>query len=151
MDRSNPRKFRQGSYDRNNKYGIDIIHTFLKSKGYTIIEKAEDYKADIETIKDGKKVLFEAEVKALSFTDRASFRYNTVSFAARKKRYGDFWYIIISRYTDWACMAHSSVIFDPKYYEDVYVNTEVREGMDKFYRVPKERVHFFKIKNESTP
>ena len=141
-----PQKFNRKSYDDNNQWAIDIITSFLENNGYDCPPKPEDYKADISAFKDGKEKLFEAETKYTFFEDESTFPFPTVSFAARKKKYGDFVYIIISKKSNWAIACESSVIYNDKFKEEVHVNTSDRLGMDSFYRVPKELCHFFKIR-----
>ena len=142
-------KFVESSYDRNNSFAIDIINKFLIDKGYTIVEKVEDYGIDIEATKDGKTHMFEAEVKTgRSFTTRDSFPFPTVSFLARKKKWKDigFWYIIVCKETNYALVANSNDIFKDEYLETLIINTEERKGVDNFYRVPKDKCKFFKIR-----
>lgn len=144
-------KFVKESYDINNSFAIDILSNFLISNGYTIEEKLEeDFDVDIIAFKDGKKKLFEVEVKTgYSFTDKESFRFDTVSFLARKEKWNKdsgFLYVIICKETDWALVAHSSNIFKEEYKEKLTINTEHRKGRDVFYRVPKELCRFFKIR-----
>jgi hypothetical protein len=143
--------FVQESYDENNSFAIEILSKHLISKGYSIEEKLkEDFDVDIIAFKDGKKKLFEVEVKTgYSFTDRESFKFNTVSFLSRKEKWNHgngFLYVIICKETDWALVAHSSDIFLEEYKEKITIDTKHRKGYDYFYRVPKQKCKFFKIK-----
>lgn len=143
-----PSDFVKSSYDKNNAIAVEAVSKWLEKKGYSIINKEEDYWVDIEAEKEGKTLLFEAEVKSnISFTTRQSFRFNTVSFLARKAKWKDtpFWYVILCPSTGYAIIAHSSWIFKDEYIENVNVNTSDRKGMDKFYRVPKSVCFFKKI------
>lgn len=142
-------KFVESSYVKNNSFAINIITTFLKGKGYTIIDKQEDYGIDIEAVKDGETHYFEAEVKTgRSFTTRKTFPFPTVSFLARKKKWKDigFWYVIVCRETNYALVANSKDIFLDEYLETLNIDTDDRQGKDYFYRVPKEKCKFFKIR-----
>ena len=144
--RNKPQVFNQDSYDKANTFAIDIISTFLEGRGYDIVDKEEDYKNDIDAIKDGKLVKFEAEVKDRYFTSANDYPFPSVSFAARKKKYGDFWYIIVSTKSDYAVACHSDTIFNEEYAETIYINTTKRLGNDYFYRVPNNQCLFFKIR-----
>ena len=144
-------KFVKDSYDNNNDFAINIVQNFLINKGYTITTKIiEDYNIDIEAKKNNITKLFEVEVKTgYQFTNRESFKFNTVSFLARKKKWNTnkgFFYIIICKETDWALVAKSEDIFKNEYKESLQINTQYRKGNDEFYRVPKELCVFFKIK-----
>jgi len=144
-------KFVKDSYNENNDFAINIVQNFLINNGYTIIEKlVEDYNIDIEAKKDNITKLFEVEVKTgYKFTNRESFKFDTVSFLARKKKWNineGFLYIIICKETDWALVAKSGDIFKPEYKESLQINSYYRKGNDEFYRVPKELCKFFKIR-----
>jgi hypothetical protein len=144
-------KFVKDSYDNNNDFAINIVQNFLINKGYTITTKIiEDYNIDIEAKKDNITKLFEVEVKTgYKFTNRESFKFNTVSFLARKKKWNinkGFFYIIICKETDWALVAKSEDIFKNEYKESLQINSYYRKGNDEFYRVPKELCKFFKIR-----
>jgi hypothetical protein len=94
--------------------------------------------------------MFEAEVKTgRSFTTMDTFPFPTVSFLARKKKWKDigFWYIIVCKETNYALVANSNDIFKDEYLETLNINTEERQGKDYFYRVPKNKCKFFKIRN----
>jgi len=143
-------KFVKESYDKNNEFAITIVKNFLKKEGYVVIEKEEDYKVDIIATKNNEEKLFEVEVKTgYSFTDNNSFRFPTVSFLARKKKWNigkGFLYIIVCKETDWGLVAHSSDIYKDEYKENLTINTHHRKGKDEFYRVPKDKCKFFKIR-----
>ncbi len=143
-------KFVMESYIENNDYAINIMKMFLLKHGYKIKEKLyEDYDIDILAEKNNKEFLFEVEIKTgYSFTTRESFRFNTVSFLARKEKWKNtqFYYVIICKETDYALVANSDKIFKNEYKENININTYYRNGKDSFYRVPKEMCKFFKIK-----
>ena len=147
--RNKPQVFNQDSYDKANTFGIDIVCGFLKGRGYTILEKEEDYKNDIDALNSvGELIKFEAEVKDTFFTSAQDFPFPSVSFAARKKKYVSFWYIIVCTKTNYAVACHSDVIFQDEYAETVYINTTKRLGDDYFFRVPNDKCHFFKVRND---
>ena len=142
------RKFKAGEfsphqYKVNNEWGISRVITHLKRKGFEIIEKEEeDYQIDIEAVKDGKTYYYEAEVKTgYPFTDADTFKFPTVSFLGRKKKYhercGGFYYAIVCRETECLLYCHSSVIYQEEFREIRTINTKHRKGKDEFYRVPK--------------
>jgi len=144
-------KFVKESYDTNNDFAIDIVKNFLIKKGYVIKEKvSEDYGIDISAEINGVEKLFEVEVKTgYGFTDRNSFRFDTVSFLARKEKWSknySFFYIIICKETNWALVAKSEDIFKEEYKQSLNINTKYRKGQDLFYRVPKEYCSFFCIR-----
>tara|TARA_R110000868_G_scaffold95085_2_gene261800 strand:- start:836 stop:1291 length:456 start_codon:yes stop_codon:yes gene_type:complete len=146
---AHPSEFVQSSYDKNNEFAIDIIENYLIGKGYTIIPKAEDYGIDMIVEKDGERLLFEVEVKTgRKFTTKRTFPFDTVSFLGRKSKWVDtpFWYAIVCKETEYALFAHSSVIFKDEYKEVSYVGTSDRDGLDEFYRVPKELCYFGKVR-----
>ena len=143
-----PSEFVKSSYDKNNSLAIDMVSDFLVNKGFSIVDKKEDYWIDIEAKKEGATILFEAEVKSrVKFTSRDSFPFKTVSFLARKSKWKEtpFWYVIVCPDTKYAIFAKSEDIFKDEYIENINVNTSDRKGMDKFYRVPKSVCYFKKI------
>ena len=143
------RKFVQASYDRNDDWGKDVLVRWLKMHGgrFAIIEKEkEDYKVDILALdtKADKLVSFEVEVKhGYPFTDAESFKFDTVSFLGRKKKYGDFWYVIVCGETESLLLAHSFEIYKEEYREIKTIATNERNGLDEFYRVPKSKCLFY--------
>ena len=145
----NARKFVQASYDRNDDWGKEVLVRWLKMHGgrFAIIEKEkEDYKVDILALdtKADKLVSFEVEVKhGYPFTDAKSFKFDTVSFLGRKKKYGDFWYVIVCGETESLLLAHSFEIYKEEYREIKTIATSERNGLDEFYRVPKEKCLFY--------
>lgn len=144
------RDFNKKSYDKNDSPAKERLIRFLTKKGHTNISSEETMGMDITSEYNGKKFNFEVENKnSLMFTTRESFKYPTVSFCGRKdrlKKYSDFfYYIIICPRTDWALSCRSYNIFHKKYEEELYISTEDREGMDLFYRVPKEDCFFFDL------
>ena len=148
IKRTKAPKFRQDSYDANNEWGISRVKKLLKKRGYTIIEKEEDYNIDIEAKKDGKIFLFEVETKAgYPFRNKKTFKFDTVSFLARKSKWAStpFWYIIICRETESFVCCHSNTIFKEEYKKTIEVNSKYREGTDSFYRVPKDLCYWNKF------
>ena len=145
----NARKFVQASYDRNDDWGKEVLVRWLKMHGgrFTIIEKEkEDYKVDILALdtKADKLVSFEVEVKhGYPFTDAESFKFDTVSFLGRKKKYGDFWYVIVCGETEALLLCHSFEIYKEEYREIKTIATNERNGLDEFYRVPKSKCLFY--------
>lgn len=145
---SKPSDFVKSSYEKNNDLAVKAVSGWLEKKGYTIVEKDEDYWIDIEAKKENTTLLFEAEVKQrVDFTDRHSYPYPTVSFLARKAKWKStpFWYVIFCPSTGYAIIAHSSWIFKDEYFIHIEVKTLERRGLDKFYRVPKSICMFKKI------
>jgi len=145
----NARKFVQASYDRNDDWGKEILVRWLKSYGsrFTILDKEkEDYKVDIVVLdtKADKLMSFEVEVKhGYPFTDEESFKFDSVSFLGRKKKYGDFWYAIVCAETEAILIAHSYEIYKEEYREIKTIATTERNGLDEFYRVPKDKCIFY--------
>jgi len=145
----NARKFVQASYDRNDDWGKEILVRWLKSYGsrFTILDKEkEDYKVDIVVLdtKADKLMSFEVEVKhGYPFTDEESFKFDSVSFLGRKKKYGDFWYAIVCAETEAILIAHSFEIYKEEYREIKTIATTERNGLDEFYRVPKDKCIFY--------
>jgi hypothetical protein len=143
------RKFVQASYDRNDEWGKEVLVRWLKRHGgrFNIIEKdKEDYKVDVLAFdtKADKLVGFEVEVKhKYPFTDAESFKFDTVSFLGRKKKYGDFWYVIVCGETEALLLCHSLEIYKEEYREIKTIATNERNGLDEFYRVPKEKCLFY--------
>ena len=145
----NARKFVQASYDRNDDWGKEILVRWLKSYGsrFTILDKEkEDYKVDIVVLdtKADKLMSFEVEVKhGYPFTDEESFKFDSVSFLGRKKKYGDFWYAIVCAETEAILIGHSFEIYKEEYREIKTIATTERNGLDEFYRVPKDKCIFY--------
>ncbi len=143
------RKFVQASYDRNDDWGKEVLLRWLKSYGsrFTILDKEkEDYKVDIVVLdnKADKLMSFEVEVKhGYPFTDEESFKFDSVSFLGRKKKYGDFWYAIVCAETEAILIAHSYEIYKEEYREIKTIATTERNGLDEFYRVPKDKCIFY--------
>ena len=137
------RKFVQESYDTNDAYGKAVVTKWLKTQDWVkeIIDE-EDYGVDLEVIDNkGRSHLFEAEVKGnYPWTDKDSFPFDTVSFLGRKEKWKDkgFYYVLVCAETQALCIAHSSEIFDEKFREVRRINTGHRNGLDAFYRVPKD-------------
>ena len=135
--------FLQGSYDKNDEWGKSKVKQYLLDNGYFIESKiSEDYGLDIKAEKNGKIEYFEAEVKTgYPFTCQEDFRYDTVSFLARKSKWSNlgFWYFIVCRETSAFVKCHSSVIFQDKFYKTIPLkNKWSRGGSDNFYHVPKD-------------
>jgi hypothetical protein len=143
------RKFVQASYDRNDEWGRNVLVQWLQSFAdrFEIVTKdKEDYKVDVLTYdnKNKKQIAFEVEVKHnYPFTDEESFKFDTVSFLGRKKKFGDFYYVIVCAETEALLMAHSDVIYREEYREIKTIATNERNGLDEFYRVPKSKCLFY--------
>lgn len=139
-------KFSRASYDANNQWGIDQLSSFIVSKGFEIIPKrGEDYGIDIAAIRAGEIVYLEAEVKTnYPWTCREDFKFPTVSFLARKKKWDHvtFWYVVICRETGAFVMCKSDDIFKEEYRTVKHINTQHRKGIDVTYNVPKEKCIF---------
>ena len=146
--RKPPSKFQKEEYDKENDWAIQIVSSFLIALGYSIIDKGEDYNVDIHAHKNNKHLLIEAEVKKLyPWEDRNSFKFDTVSFLGRKKKWAKgegFWYFIVCRENKNLLFAHSSQIFKEENNEKIYVNSTRRLGVDTFYRLNKNEVWFAK-------
>lgn len=145
----NARKFVQASYDRNDEWGKEVlVRWLLNQKGrFDIIPKEkEDYKVDVMAYdkKADKVMSFEVEVKhGYPFTNEQSFKFDTVSFLGRKRKYGDFWYVIVCGETESILLAHSYEIYKEEYREIKTIATNERNGLDEFYRVPKTKCLFY--------
>lgn len=143
-------KFLKSSYDKNDSYAKDIFLKYIKKRGHEIISTEETYNHDIITMKNNKKFYFELEIKRnYPFETKESFNFPTVSFLGRKKRLHNikpFKYILICHETDYAIGCNSKDIFLEKYKENININRYQRKGNDNFYRVPKEKCLFFKIR-----
>jgi hypothetical protein len=57
------RKFRYEAYKMNDSLGKNVIISYLKSKGHTIVDATENYSFDIESDKDGNRYFSEVEMK----------------------------------------------------------------------------------------
>jgi len=136
--------FSQKLYDEFDEPCKDLFTKWLLGRGYTVTRHEENYLADIEAVNaDGEFKFFEVEHKDILFTSAEDFPYPTVSFLGRKKKYGDFWYVIMSHLcvtphtVSPIVMCHSSIIYRPEFLETLRMNTEHRHGDEGFYRVPK--------------
>lgn len=147
--RRKPQKFVPNSYARSDDWAISRVKAFLTAKGYVINEKKfEDFDIDITAVKDGKVESFEVETKTgYSFSDEATFPFETVSFLARKKKWASygFWYVIVCRETLAFLMCNSKDIYQKKYLEILNIDSAERKGRDYFYRVPKNKCHWYKL------
>jgi DNA gyrase/topoisomerase IV subunit A len=137
---NNPRQFNQKSYDDNDKVAKDLMINFLQKKGHVITQSEETYSTDIITNK-GK---YEVEISSKDFTTRESFPYPMVNFLGRKEKYGDMYYVIISKNHQYALVAAAKDIFKPENKTVVYCNTQ-RQGLDEVYQLPSAQVKFFKL------
>lgn len=139
-------KFSRASYIENNQWGIDQLSSYIVSNGFEIVPKSgEDYGIDITATRQGEVVYFEAEVKEnYQWTCREDFKFPTVSFLARKKKWEHvmFWYVVICRETGAFVMCKSDEIFKEEYRTVKHVNTHHRKGIDVTYNVPKENCIF---------
>jgi hypothetical protein len=143
MSKFKARIFNQESYDTNDAYGKAIVTAWLKDQDWVeeIIDE-EDFGIDLEAIdKEGKSHFFEAEVKGnYPWSDKESFPFSTVSFLGRKKKWEGkgFFYALVCAETKALCIAHSSEIFKEEFREVRRIKTSHRNGLDAFYRVPKD-------------
>ena len=143
MSKYAARKFVQESYDTNDAYGKAIVIAWLKTQDWVadIIEE-EDFGVDIEVVDhQGRSTFIEAEVKGnYPWTNKESFPFDTVSFLGRKKKWEGkgFYYALVCAETQAMCIAHSSQIFKEEFREVRRINTGHRQGLDAFYRVPKD-------------
>ena len=139
-------KFVKESYDEHNAWAIQKVSDYLVYRGYEIMPKQEeDYSLDILASKDNEFIYVEAEVKEdYPWRDMDSFRFPTVSFLARKKKWKNigFWYVIVCKETEAMLVGHSDVIFNDEYLEVLNIRKGQRNGGDVFYRVPKELLIF---------
>ena len=139
-------KFVKESYDEHNEWAIQKVSDYLVYRGYEILPKQEeDYSLDILATKDNEFIYVEAEVKEdYPWTDLDSFKFPTVSFLARKKKWKNvgFWYVIVCKETEAMLVGHSDVIFNDQYLEILNIRKGQRHGGDAFYRVPKELLIF---------
>lgn len=143
------RKFVKADYDKYDAMARKIFTDHLLSKGYEITKDEEDFKHDVHARKEDRNYLFELEVKLrYPFTCKEDFKFDTVSFTGRKERLHKihpFFYVIMDVENKAFVYCHSSVIYDEKYVESVWVNSPNRKGSDQMYRVPKEICTFVKI------
>lgn len=136
-------KFNQQSYDDNDDQAKRLLTAFLESKGHKISQNCDKYGVDLFSEKDGKTYSWEVEMKSKRpWTSMDTFNFDTVSFLNRKKKWDNFWYVIICKETGAAVICHSSVIFEQDYKQKIYINTGDRSGTDYFFRVPKEKCIF---------
>src|SRR6478736_7839286 len=137
--RREPYKFVKKSYDRSDQWAITKVKEHLAGSGFTVIEKdREDYELDIKAIKHDVVYYFECETKTeYSFTGAKDFRFPTVSFLARKKKWAEigFWYVIVCRETLAFVKCHSQIIYQDEFQEKLKIDSKERQGMDTFYRV----------------
>ena len=145
-------EFIQESYNTNDKYAKNILIPYLiKIRKHKIVSEEENYEHDIISKKNGKLFYWEVEMKHnYPFTCERDFKFSTVSFLHRKKRLHNihhFFYVIICGETDFALVCNSNDIFKEEYVENFNIYSYDRKGYDEFYRVPKNKCKFFKIKN----
>ena len=104
-------RFVEESYDKHNAWAIEKVSEYLVHRGYTISQKQkEDYGIDIEAVRNGETIYVEAEAKEdYPWKDLESFKFDTVSFLGRKKKWAKhkFWYVIICRETEAMLVGHS--------------------------------------------
>ena len=141
------RKFVAESYADNDLIGKQLLDAYLVSKGHKIKEGTfkEDFGVDIVTEYGGKEYLFEVEMKdKYDFVDSESFPFETVSFLGRKEKWKDkkYYYCIIGNKTKAAIFCHSDTIFNEEYQQVINIDTYNRQGLDLFYRVPKDLCEF---------
>lgn len=125
----------------------ELMSNFLTKKGYNVEQKEEDYGIDLIANKNNQQVKFELEISSIDF-DLDNYKYDEVHFLARKKKMldkqGDYHYIIISSNHQYALTAKASDIFKQDNYITKYAG-KGRDGIDEFYKLPKQQVKFFKL------
>ena len=143
------RKFSKESYDQYDSMIKNIVVDYIECKGGVIDKIEEDYSFDIEAYYNNKKYYFEVEAKSkYRFTDADSFPFNTVSFTGRKLRLHKirpFWYLIVNHLDLVAIVCYSSEIYKDEYRESLNISSAHRNGLDEFYRVPKENCKFIDL------
>lgn len=151
-DFTQARRFNQELYNHTDELAKEMFKAHLKDTGHSIVSEIEDYNHDLVTMKDGVTHYFELELNLSNqFKGKSNFKYNKVSFLGRKKRLhklNSYHYIIMCPNTGWAVGCDSDVIFNEDYYVEGYANTTHKNGLDGFYRVPKELCYFFKLENQ---
>jgi hypothetical protein len=136
-------KFNQESFNENDEEAKKLLIAFLKSKGHNISNNCDKYGIDLFSEKGGIEYKWEVEMKVKRpWTSKDTFQFDSVSFLDRKKKWDNFWYVIICKETLAAIICHSSVIFHDDYKQKVYINNADRKGTDYFFRVPKEKCIF---------
>ena len=136
-------KFNQESFNENDALGRQLLTAFLEKKGHNVSNNCDIYGIDLVTEKDGVEYNWEVEMKSKRpWTSMDSFQFDSVSFLDRKKKWDNFWYVVICKETNAAIICHSSVIFHNDYKQKIYINTADRKGTDYFFRVPKEKCIF---------
>lgn len=136
-------KFNQELFDTSDEEGKQLLIAFLEKKGHKISQNCDKYGIDLFSEKDGKTYNWEVEMKSRRpWVSEETFPFDSVSFLNRKKKWDNFWYVIICRETRAAIFCHSSVIFHEVYKEKIYIKTSYRNGSDNFFRVPKEKCIF---------
>lgn len=150
-ERKLPQKFVPASYERSNAWAIERVQKYLIQQGHTILPKEEDYGLDIKAIKDSTTEFYEVETKTdYTFTHEGDFKFDTVSFLARKQKWKDigFWYMIVCRETCACIKCNSSIIFQEKFKQQIKINSKERFGQDEFYRVPKHLCEWLTLSND---
>ena len=142
-----PRTFDYKKYLETDAKAKELMSKFLTKKGYSVVKKEEDYGIDLIATKNNITGLFELEISSINF-DKENYPYNEVHFLARKKKMmdkeGDYHYIIISSNHQYALTAKASDIFKEENYITKYAG-KGRDGIDEFYKLPKDNVKFFKL------
>lgn len=134
-------KFVEESYLKNDQKAKNLLTKFLQHRGHQVFDNDDKYGIDLYSTIPNKKFWWEVEMKSKRpWTCRDDFKFDTVSFLARKKKWEKelFWYVIICEETTAALICRADTIFQEKYKEKLYINTAQRKGSDIFYRVPKE-------------
>lgn len=144
------RRFVRSSYERSDSPLKQMLSDFLVERGHTILHSEEDSAHDIVTEMGGRAYYFEVEAKATYlFTNKDSFPFDTVSFLGRKYKLHmlhPFQYIIVCPTTGWALSCYSSQIFKEDHRVLLSIRSHERQGLDEFYRVPKQECIFFPLK-----
>lgn len=136
-------KFNQELFDTSDEEGKQLLIAFLESKCHKISQNSDKYGIDLFSEKGGQKYNWEVEMKSRRpWVSEETFPFESVSFLNRKKKWDNFWYVLICRETRAAIFCHSNVIFHDDYKEKLYIKTSYRNGTDYFFRVPKEKCIF---------
>jgi len=79
------KKFSRSLYNMADKTAKDVISSYLKSEGHSIVNSKENYYADIETTKNGGSFFHEAEMK-FSWKGKWPEHWSEIRIPSRKKR-----------------------------------------------------------------
>ena len=60
-----------------------------------------------------------------------------------KKKYGEFWYVIVCAETEALLLCSSAFIYKEEHRQVITIATNERNGLDELYRVPKTECYFY--------